>query len=585
MAGRIPKHFIDELLNRVDIVDVIDARVPLKKAGRNHLACCPFHEEKTPSFTVSQQKQFYHCFGCGANGSAIGFLMAYLNMDFVEVIEELAVRAGLEIPREAGDPGRGRAGASELYELMEQVARYYAGQLRRHPEAGKAVAYLKGRGISGDIAAAFELGFAPPGWDNLIAELGQSQAARKRLLAIGAVIENERGGCYDRFRDRLIFPIRDRRGRALGLGGRVLDDSLPKYLNSPETPIFHKGEELYGLYQAREAARRADCLYIVEGYMDVIALAQFGLGNSVASLGTALTGRHIDRLFRQTDKLVFCFDGDAAGKKAARRAMETALLALRDGRQVYFIFLPEGEDPDSFVRKNGPAPFADDKNRMALSAFLFESLGAGLDLRTPEGRAVMTEKALAHLGRLPAGVLRNMLIRELAERTQYDAGLIEAEIKQRAGQKGGAPAHGRNVRQEQGVEKITWLVRSLLHQPALAHALDSSANLAVFNSAGIVFLRELIEFIRQREAVTLAAILENWRHTRFEKRLAELARDEPFVNEIGVTEAEFVDAINRVIKLNSRELNCFDPGKRPSEWSAEEKQEVRRKFRPEGGRA
>lgn len=585
MVGRIPQHFIDELLNRVDIVDVIDARVPLKKAGKNHLACCPFHEEKTPSFTVSQQKQFYHCFGCGANGSAIGFLMAYLNMDFVEAIEELAARAGLEIPREARSSGRDRAGTRELHELMEQVVAYYAGQLRRHPRAGKAVAYLKGRGVSGDIAAGFELGFAPPGWDNLLSALGQSQPTRKRLLAIGAVIEKDRGGCYDRFRDRLIFPIRDRRGRALGLGGRVLDDGLPKYLNSPETPIFHKGDALYGLYQAHRAKRQADCLYIVEGYMDVLALAQFGLRNTVASLGTALTGRHIDRLFRQTDKLVFCFDGDEAGKGAARRAMENALPALRDGRQVYFIFLPAGEDPDSFVRKNGQAPFTEAKNRLALSAFLFESLGAGLDLATPEGRAVMTEKALSPLCRIPAGVLRNMLIQELAERTHYEARLIEAEIRRRTGHKGDAPGYRRNLKPDKGIEKITWSVRSLLHQPALAHALDSTANLAVFNSAGLVFLTELIEFIRQRENVTLAAILENWRNTRFEKRLGELAGEERFCNEIGVTAAEFVDAINRIIELNSRELDCFDLGKRPSQWNAEDKRQLRRRLRPEGERA
>ena len=581
MAGRIPQHFIDELLNRVDIVDIIDARVPLKKAGKNHLACCPFHEEKTPSFTVSQQKQFYHCFGCGANGSAIGFLMEYLNMDFVEAIEELAARAGLEIPREAGASGRGQAGSGELYELMERVVDYYAKQLRQHQQAGRVIDYLKGRGISGAIAGGFELGFAPPGWDNLATELGQSEAARKRLLSIGAVIENERSGCYDRFRNRLIFPIRDRRGRAIGLGGRVLDDSLPKYLNSPETPIFHKGHELYGLYQAREAARQADCLYIVEGYMDVIALAQFGLRNTVASLGTALTEPHIDRLFRHTDKLVFCFDGDEAGKKAARRAMENALPALRDGRQVYFIFLPEGEDPDSFVRKNGKEKFTDGNNRTALSAFLFESLRAGLDLATPEGRAVMTEKALPHLFRIPGTVLKNMLIRELAELTNYDARLIEAEIERRTGNQGGKPGYRRGVKQDKGIEKITWSVRSLLHQPALARALDSTANLAVFNSAGIVFLTELIEFIRQHENVTLAAILENWRNTRYEKRLGELAGEEKFFNEIGVTAEEFVDAINRIIQLNSRELDCFDLNKSPSEWTAEAKQQLRQRLRPD----
>jgi len=265
MAGRIPQHFIDELLSRTDVVDIVDAYVPLKKGGKNHQACCPFHDEKTPSFTVSQQKQFYHCFGCGANGSAISFLMEYLHMDFIEAIEDLASRAGMEIPREASAFSQSKNQSSELYELMEMTTSFYTKQLRKHPQAKSVVSYLKGRGISGEIAAEFELGFAPPGWDSLMTELGGSDNAAKRLLKIGAIIENDRGGYYDRFRNRLTFPIRDQRGRAIGMGGRVLDDSKPKYLNSPETPIFHKGRELYGLYQARKALKDIENLFVVEG--------------------------------------------------------------------------------------------------------------------------------------------------------------------------------------------------------------------------------------------------------------------------------------------------------------------------------
>ncbi|HKK16132.1 MAG TPA: DNA primase, partial [Gammaproteobacteria bacterium] len=297
MAGLIPQQFIDDLLTRIDIIDVIDGYVPLRKAGRNHIARCPFHDEKTPSFTVSQEKQFYHCFGCGANGTAIGFLMEYAGMDFVEAVEELAGRAGLEVPREGGQPSRD-SGVTELYELMEMVVRYYCRQLREHPEAQRAVDYLKERGLTGQLARDFELGFAPAGWDNLVNELGGSDAALQRLAKTGMIIQRENGGYYDRFRDRIMFPIRDQRGRAIGMGGRVLGDGTPKYLNSPETPIFHKGRELYGLYQVRHKQKSIEQLFVVEGYMDVLALSQHGIGNCVATLGTAVTQDHMERLFK-----------------------------------------------------------------------------------------------------------------------------------------------------------------------------------------------------------------------------------------------------------------------------------------------
>lgn len=571
MAGRIPQHFIDELLARIDIVDIVDAYVPLKKAGKNHQACCPFHEEKTPSFTVSQQKQFYHCFGCGANGTAISFLMEYLHMGFIEAIEDLASRAGMEIPRDAIQSSSTNNQSSELYELMEIVTGYYSKQLRNHPKADSVINYLKGRGISGEIAAEYELGFAPPGWDNLMTELGGSDDAQKRLLKIGAIIENDRGGYYDRFRDRLTFPIRDQRGRAIGMGGRVLGDDKPKYLNSPETPIFHKGRELYGLYQARKVLKDLDSLYIVEGYMDVIALAQFGIRNVVASLGTAATPEHLEKMFRLTGKLVFCFDGDNAGKKAAWRAMENALPLLRDGRQVYFMFLPEGEDPDTFVRSNGKEAFLDPGMRSPLSEFLFNSLLNGVDLETPEGRALMMEKSLPHLFKIPNGALQNILIEELGKIVHYDTTLIKTELKNRAGEDNGKSVFIRPVKKEQGVDKIRWLVRSLIHQPSLANELETTENLAVFASAGIVFLTELIEFIKQRPNVVTSNILENWRDTKFENRLAELASEEEFFNEIGVTTEEFLDTVERLVKANIRQFDTFKMKNRTSELTEDEK--------------
>lgn len=575
MAGRIPQHFIDDLLARIDIVDIVDAYVPLKKAGRNHQACCPFHDEKTPSFTVSQTKQFYHCFGCGANGTAISFLMEYLHMGFIEAIEDLASRAGVEIPKEAMQASSKNNAASELYELMEIVTGYYSKQLRKHPKADSVINYLKGRGISGEIAAEYELGFAPPGWDNLLKELGGSGESQKRLSKIGAIIENDKGGYYDRFRDRLTFPIRDQRGRAIGMGGRVLGDEKPKYLNSPETPIFHKGRELYGLYQARKVLKDLDDLYIVEGYMDVIALAQFGIRNAVASLGTAATPEHLEKMFRLTNKLVFCFDGDEAGKKAAWRALENALPLLRDGKQVFFMFLPEGEDPDSYVRKNGKEKFLKGDLSKPLSEFLFNRLKSGVDLDTPEGCALIIEKSIPYLFNIPEGPLRNILIQELGKITKYDTSLIESELAKRTSKEGDKPVLNRIVKKDQGIDIIRLLVRSLLHSPSFANELESIDNLKVFPSPGIAFLCDLIEFIKERPNINLGNILENWRNTKFENRLKELAAEEEYFNETGVNSEWFIQSIKRLIKLNIREYDVFKMKKSPSELTEEQKSQYR----------
>jgi DNA primase len=417
VAGRIPRQFIDDLLSRVDIVDVVDEYVPLKKGGKDHKACCPFHNEKTPSFTVSADKQFYHCFGCGAHGSAVGFLMEYAHMEFVEAVEDLASRVGLEVPREAGAEARDES-VQPVYDILEKANAYYQQQLRQHAGADQAVEYLRGRGLSGEIAAAFGLGFAPPGWDNLLNAIGRSATDRSLMSRAGLLVDKGGGGFYDRFRGRITFPIGDRRGRTIGFGARVLGDETPKYLNSPESAVYHKGRELYGLYQARKAAGRPERLLVVEGYMDVVALAQHGIRNAVATLGTAATEAHLEQLFRVSQDIVFCFDGDEAGRRAAWRALETALPAMHDGRQAFFMFLPEGQDPDSLVRSAGAEAFAAATAEAdSLGTFLFDHLAAQVDLATIDGRSRLTALAQPLLARLPAGSFRELSERRLAELT------------------------------------------------------------------------------------------------------------------------------------------------------------------------
>jgi DNA primase len=428
--ARIPQRFIDDLLDRADIVDVVGARVDLRKTGKNYSARCPFHDEKTPSFTVSPDKQFYYCFGCGASGNAIGFVMDYDRVEFPRAVEQLASHCGLEVPREAASsPAESRH--KKLHEILRQADLFYRTRLRRHPGAGRAVDYLKKRGLSGEIAARFGIGFAPPGWDNLIKELATDDERLKLLTEAGLVIRQEgaENRVYDRFRNRIQFPIRDTRGRTLGFGGRVLDDAKPKYLNSPETPVFHKGRELYGLYEAHQALREIPCLIVVEGYMDVVALAQHGIDNAVATLGTSATGDHLEKLYRYTEEVVFCFDGDEAGRKAARRALETCLPAMEDGRSARFLFLPEGEDPDTLVRREGPEGF---RRLMAdassLSDFLFNALSNDLNLESLDGKARLSKLAAPLINRLPRGVYRQLMLKELARRTDMEVTELETLV-------------------------------------------------------------------------------------------------------------------------------------------------------------
>jgi len=427
----IPQSFIQDLLARVDIVEVVERYLPLKKGGANYFACCPFHGEKSASFSVSPTKQFYHCFGCGAHGSAISFLMEYSGLGFIDAVKELAGSIGMEVPQDDFKPDLNHARNQSLTELMAQAARFYKEQLKRSPVA---IDYLKQRGLTGEIAARYGLGYAPEGWQALQAAFADYKAAG--LLECGLVLENEDGRRYDRFRDRIMFPIQDQRGNVIGFGGRVLGKGEPKYLNSPETPLFEKGRELYGLVQARQSIRDQECVLVVEGYMDVVGLAQFGVGNAVATLGTAATPHHIQKLLRLTDRVVFCFDGDAAGRRAAGRALEVSLEHLADNKTLSFLFLPEEHDPDSFVRAEGADAFRAAMNRaLPLAEFLLAELKKDIDLGTAEGCARLVHEAKPLVTRIAAPLLRLQVIKMLAEA----AGFTQAEVEQSFGLKAAAP--------------------------------------------------------------------------------------------------------------------------------------------------
>lgn len=549
MAGKIPAQFIDELMTRIDIVDVIDARVPLKKGGRDYMACCPFHTEKTPSFTVSQTKQFYHCFGCGAHGTAIGFLMDYEHMGFVDAVQELAARVGMTVPREA--LASDDSGSNELYEVLEAAAAYYRRQLREHAGGARAIEYLKKRGLSGEIAATFAIGYAPPGWDNVLRALGGDAQRETLLLRAGLLIDKPEGGRYDRFRDRIMFPIHDRRGRIIGFGGRVLDDNTPKYLNSPETPVFHKGRELYGLYLARARVRQLSRLLVVEGYMDVVALAQYDIQYAVATLGTATTSDHLEQLYRATPEVVFCFDGDRAGRAAAWRALETALPVLREGRQARFLFLPDGEDPDSMVRKEGKDSFEARLNTATpLSRFFFDELAKQVDTDSVDGRARLAELAKPLLSKLPNGVFRQMMLEQLSGIVQLGseklAMLIGSEIpkEKRPVARRPGPRTFPSVATKSPVRRAIAL---LLHQPALAQQAGDPQRLADLDTAGVPLLVRLIELLQAHPHLSSGAVLEHWRDTADAEPLMKLAALPLETPEAGMA-TEFAATLERLAK-------------------------------------
>jgi len=511
MGGLIPESFIEELLGRADIVEVIERRVPLKRAGREYQACCPFHDEKTPSFTVSPQKQFYHCFGCGAHGSAIGFLMNYEGLEFVDAVEDLARHAGLEVPREASQKPRPSAG---LYELMESAAAYYQGELK---QSQAAIDYLKQRGLSGEVSREFGIGFAPAGWDKLLKRLG-SDEKRVSLLQRAGMLSQGKSGTYDKFRHRIMFPIHDRRGRVIAFGGRALDDDGPKYLNSPETELFHKGRELYGLYLARKSQAKLDRIIVVEGYMDVVALAQFGFRNCVATLGTATNSEQAELLFRAADEVIFCFDGDRAGRKAAWRALEATLPRLREGRQAKFLFLPEGEDPDTMVRSKGAETFSALLDEaQPLSGFLFDHFTAEVDMSSIDGRARLVELARPQVDQIPPGVFHDMMFSRLEALAQHRLD----DSRGKPPLPGGTAPIGRKPAQKRTPMRIA--LAHLVQNPKLSSEAGDAGALSGCDLPGVDIYRELVDFCAKRPNMTTAQLLELWREHPAYSHLGTLA--------------------------------------------------------------
>ncbi|GAB0150454.1 hypothetical protein McPS_31940 [Marichromatium sp. PS1] len=541
MAGKIPPEFIDDLLTRVDIVDVIGARVQLRKAGKEFQARCPFHEEKTPSFTVSPAKQFYHCFGCGAHGTAIGFLMEHDGLPFREAIDELARLAGVEVPIEGGEQVRG-PDHGPLFALLDEADGLFRRQLREHPQAARAIDYLKSRGLSGEIAARYGIGFAPGGGDFLLSRLGRTPERCRQLVDCGLIGEQD-GRRYDRFRDRIIFPIRDRRGRVIGFGGRILGDGRPKYLNSPETPLFHKGRELYGLFEAQRGVRRGlERVLVVEGYLDVIALAQHGIDCAVATLGTATTADHLQRLSRTAPELVFCFDGDRAGRDAAWKALETTLPLASGSQTQRFLFLPEGEDPDTLVRKEGAEGFlARVEQATPLSQFLFDQLTAQVDMTTIDGRARLAPLARPLIDRVPAGVFRDLLEQRLSE-------LVGLERRAPSSRRRTSRAPRQSALEQQRPSRTAWAIALLLNHPSLMARVDElPTDWRRASNQGVGILVELLETIRQHPTLTKAALIERWRdHPHFDylQRLSV----HPFLRHVSEegAGAEFDGALERL---------------------------------------
>jgi DNA primase len=634
-VARIPQHFIDELVARTDIIEVIGSRVQLKKAGREYKACCPFHDEKTPSFWVSVDKQFYHCFGCGAHGTVLGFLMEYDHLGFIEAVEELAARAGLEVPREGGAAAGPAHPNEELYVAMERAALYFRQCLSGDTRARD---YVKRRGLDADIVQRFGVGYAAPRWDGLLERYGATEDERQVLLRAGLIIERQpdgggaaaaapvaspagtarqqhhprERGYYDRFRDRIMFPIRDTRGRTIGFGGRVLDQGEPKYLNSPETELFHKGRELYGLYEARQATRSLQRLLVVEGYMDVVSLHQAGITYAVATLGTSTTPEHLQRIFRLVGEVVFCFDGDRAGRAAAWRALENGVAEVKQGRQVRFLFLPEGHDPDTLVREEGAAAF---EARMAaatpLSEYLIRELSSRVETGSVDGRAKLVELARPLVRRIPSDVYRELLVTQLAEvvgmsaprlgellaadgpetggnpgssmpRGGASAPAARAESRpfERTGAgnwsgrggaaaSGGAPGRGNLVRQA---------VTLLVHFPAAAQSISAQQidAVATIDRPGIPLLTELLSQLREDPPANTAGVLERWRDRPDYGSLSKLALAVCIAPDAAGAAAELKSALNRLITEESpaRRLDELLAKARDAALDDAEKQEL-----------
>ncbi|MGL5430963.1 MAG: DNA primase [Vibrio sp.] len=581
MAGHIPRSFIDDLLARLDIVDVIDARVKLKKKGKNYSACCPFHNEKTPSFSVSQEKQFYHCFGCGEHGNAIDFVMEYERMEFPEAIEELASTIGLDVPREERTPSGPFAKNTpsvksedkrSLYDLMASIAQFYRQQLKISTNK-HAIEYLKNRGLSGEIVQKFGIGYVADEWDLVRRNFGQQRSSEDMLLTAGMLIESDNGRRYDRFRGRVMFPIRDRRGRVIGFGGRITEQGTPKYLNSPETPIFHKGKELYGLYEVLQAYREPPQVLVVEGYMDVVALAQYGVDYSVASLGTSTTGDHLQLLFRQTNQVICCYDGDRAGRDAARRAMENALEFLNANKILKVLFLPDGEDPDSFVRKYGKTKFEEEiVNAQSLIEFLLTEIKKEApDTDSRRWGTYVATNAAPLLNKTTDPSLKAYLWKELTLGTGWSDFQLQKFLNSLLTTNRDSRLAPHKVIKRTPMRDVIAL---LVQNPSYAELVPDLSSVRDLMIPGLDTFREILEKCRQHPNITTGQLLEHWRDTKNETLLSRLASWEiPLVEDN--QEELFLDSLDKILaQCVEKQIEILQAKERSVGLSTEQRREL-----------
>ncbi|MFT5706224.1 MAG: DNA primase [Oceanospirillaceae bacterium] len=543
MANKIPQSFIDDLLARTDIVDIIDSSVNLKKTGKNYSGLCPFHKEKSPSFSVNPEKQFYYCFGCGAGGNAISFITEYENVPFPQAVEDLAKRAGIEIPKETSNQRNNEHLYQAQFKILDLTAAFYQSQLKNSSSKQTAIKYLQSRGLDGKIAKQFGIGFAPAGWDNLIKSVGLTDTDVSHLERSGMLIRHEqKDSLYDRFRERIMFPIRDMRGRVIAFGGRILGDGKPKYLNSPETDTFHKGRELYGLYEARKANRKLEKIIIVEGYMDVVSLAQYDINYSVATLGTATSLHHIERLYKIVSEIIFCFDGDQAGLKAAKRALETLMPVIKDGQQAKFLFLPDGEDPDTLVRQKGKDHFEElVKNSTPMSEYFFSSLSDNIDMDSIDGRALFSSQALPLIQQMQPSLLQQMMRDRISELTGLSINQLTSsnhlhdsfvqnneyfsestyqtentnqkkQYKQRAAFNP-KPAFSRNQKRTAQVTLVNRTISLLLHNPNLISQVEVIPDLGLIEEDNADILAMLVDYWLKYPNATIGQMLIDWQDT------------------------------------------------------------------------
>lgn len=622
MNSLIPPDFIDEVLGRTDIVEIIEARVKLKKTGHNHSGLCPFHNEKTPSFSVNGDKQFYYCFGCQASGSALKFLMEFDRLDFVTAVETLAARVGLEVPREKQTPQalEQQQKRKSIYDILLQVSDYYRAELKSGEARDQAVDYLKSRGLTGLVAKDFALGYAPPGWDNVLRHLAKTNHERELLIDGGMVIDRkEENKTYDRFRERIMFPIRDLRGRVIAFGGRILGDGKPKYLNSPETPVFHKSRELYGLYEARQRNKKLEQLLVVEGYMDVVALAQHGVTFAVATLGTATTGEHLERIFRMVSKVIFCFDGDEAGRRAAWKALQISLPHLKDGRAARFLFVPDGEDPDSLVRAEGHDKFLDRvENSQPLPEFFFDKLSAEVDIDTLDGKAHLSQLAMPLINAIPRGVFRELMLGELSKITNLTSEkllslsvepLLEAALavppessgndsySKDSSLDGYVDIDSGDPYEEQGYEDVVGFVDQtelipqvglsalarkaleiLLVQPELALGVSAEMLDSIGEDASSGLLSEVLTIIIEQDERSPVMILSHFQASPEFEMLRELAEKDHILAPEDLA-SEFMDTLEVIVDASRRETEAQLQrrllSKPMSTWTPEEKDQMR----------